>query len=535
MAGCARRALSRIHKVSVSSFVQPAVTCAGLSFHWPDGDVVLDGVDVTFPRARTGLIGDNGSGKSTLLRLLAGQLAPTAGTIAVAGEVGYLPQDMTLQTEQPVAELLGIAKQLAALRAIESGDASATNIATVGEDWDVEERARAQLARFGLPVDLDRVVGSLSGGEAVLAGLVGLLLRRPAVALLDEPTNNLDRPARELLYKAVDDWQGALVVVSHDRELLERVDQIAELREATVRTYGGGFSSYQEQLAAEQAAARRRMRDAEADVRREQRQLIEARTKLARRERYARTDAANKRKPKIVMNQRKQQAQISAGKHRSRMQDDLDDARQSLEDAQGHVRDDDRIHIDLPGTVVPNGRTLVTLSRAGVELSVRGPERIGMVGRNGSGKTTLLRAITGTPLPDIDVAPVEVPMAYLPQRLDILDDSASVLNNIRHAAPKHSYQQVRAQLARFLITGDDVYRPASTLSGGERFRVSLARLLLADPPPVLLLLDEPTNNLDLASVEHLIEALACYRGALIVASHDQPFLEQISIDTWWSL
>ena len=484
---------------------------------------------------RTGLIGDNGSGKSTLLRLLAGQLAPTAGTITVNGSVGYLQQDLTLQPDRSVAALLGIAAQLTALRAIESGDASATNIATVGEDWDIEERARAQLGRVGLPVDLDRAVGTLSGGEAVLAGVVGLLLRDPAVALLDEPTNNLDRPARELLYEAVDDWQGALVVVSHDRQLLERVDQITELREATVRTYGGGFSSYQDQLAVEQAAAKRRVRDAEEDVRREQRQLIEARTKLARRERYARTDFANKRKPKAMMNERKRQAQVSAGKHRIRMQDDLDNVRQSLKDAQGHVRGDDRIRIDLPGTLVSNARTVVTLWRAGVELSVRGPQRIGLVGPNGSGKTTLLNAITGTPTSDIDVVPVEVPVAYLPQRLDVLDDSASVLDNIRRAAPKRSYQQVRAQLARFLITGDRVYQPASTLSGGERFRVSLARLLLADPPPALLLLDEPTNNLDLTSADHLTEALACYRGALIVASHDEPFLEQIGIDTWWSL
>lgn len=513
----------------------PVVTCAGLSFRWPDGTVVLDRLDATFGSGRTGLIGSNGSGKSTLLRLVAGGLSPTAGAVSGAEDVAYLPQDLPLRAECPLSELLGVAGALTALRAIEAGDPSTANFAAVGEDWDVEERAVAELRRFGLPTDLDRPIGTLSGGEGVLAGIVGVLLRQPAVALLDEPTNNLDRPARELLYDAVDRWRGALIVVSHDRELLEHVDQIAELREGALRTYGGPFTAYEEQLAAEQDAARRRVRDAEADLRREQRQLVEARTKLARRERYGATDMANKRKPKMIMNARKREAQVSAGKHCIQMQTDVDDARESLAQARDQVRADDQIRIELPGTAVPSRRILVTLTRRGVDLTVRGPERVAVTGRNGTGKTTLLRAITGVEVPDIAVAPLPVPVAYLPQRLDVLDDAASVLDNVRAAAPERDPQQVRAELARFLLTGDRVRQPAGTLSGGERFRVSLARLLLADPPPQLLLLDEPTNNLDLESAEHLAQALAAYRGGLIVASHDQPFLDRIGIQAWWGL
>jgi len=495
-----------------------AVVCAGLSFDWPDGAPVLRDLDVAFGAGRTGLVGVNGSGKSTLLRLIAGELTPTAGTIRAAGEVGYLPQDATLAADRTTAELLGVASQRAALHAVEAGDPSA--IAAVGDGWDLEERAAAALARFDLPTDLDRSVGSLSGGEAVLVGLAGLLVRRPAITLLDEPTNNLDRRARGLLYEAVASWPGVLLVVSHDRELLELVDTIADLRDGVVRAYGGPLSAYEQQLAAEHETAQRLVRVAEAGVRREQRQLVEARTKLARRVRYANTDHANKRKPKIVMNARRREAQVSAGKHRILQEQRLDGARHELVAAEVAGRDDDHIRVDLPDTAVPAGRTVLQVG----ELTVRGPERIGVLGRNGSGKTTLLRGLD--PL---------VPTGYLPQRLDVLDDTASVLDNVRALAPRADPQQVRARLARFLVRGEAVDRPAGTLSGGERFRVALARLLLAEPPPQLVTLDEPTNNLDLSGVDRLAEALRGYRGALLVASHDLPFLRRLGIARWWSV
>ncbi|WP_232666161.1 ABC-F family ATP-binding cassette domain-containing protein [Pseudonocardia sp. TRM90224] len=495
----------------------PAVVCRALSFAWPDGAPVINGLDVTFDTGRTGLVGDNGTGKSTLLRLVAGLLTPTSGTVVTAGEVGYLAQTLPLRTGATVSDLLGITAKRRAIAAVEAGDVSA--IDEVGDDWLVEERAAAQLERLGLPAELDRTVGTLSGGEAVLTGLAALLLDPPAITLLDEPTNNLDAPARQRLHAAVDEWPGVLVVVSHDRELLEHVDRIAELRDGTVRTFTGTFSAYEAALRAEQEAAQRMVRVAESDVRREQRQVVEAQTKLARRERYAHTDYVNKRKPKIVMNARAREAQVSAGKHRIMQAEKLADARETLRSAESQVRDDHRIRVDLPATAVPAGRTVLELGGR----IVRGPERIGLVGRNGSGKTTLLRAA---------VAAAAVPVGYLPQRLE-LDGSRRVLDIVRDAAPSATPQQVRAGLARFLVRGDQVGRPAATLSGGERFRVCLASLLLADPAPQLLLLDEPTNNLDLASVEQLVDALAGYRGALIVASHDERLLRDIGVGRYW--
>ncbi|MFF4614835.1 ABC-F family ATP-binding cassette domain-containing protein [Nonomuraea jabiensis] len=563
-----------------------------VSFGWPDGTKVLDGLDAAFPAGRTGLIGTNGSGKSTLLKIIAGELAPRPGSVSVSGEIGYLPQNVPLGARRTVSDLLEISATRAALHAIESGDVAEEHFAAVGDDWDVEERARAELDRLGLDhVGLDRTVGTLSGGETIMVALAAQLLKRPEVLLLDEPTNNLDLDARERLYAAVAAWSGVLVVVSHDRALLELVDQIAELRDGVVHMYGGNLSAYEEQVAAEQEAARRMVRTAEGEIRRQQRELIETRTRIDRSRRAGRKAFENNKAPKIVANALKRKAQVTAGKQRNLAIEKLEEARGRLTEAEQAVRDDAEIRIELPGTEVPAGRTVLTLplaatspawpgdgtpdapaagvaseagaskrrrapesgaagaegagqeaDAAGAEgggqeadvdgvrgvvletLVVRGPERIALLGPNGSGKTTLLKRIVEHG--------AHVPVRYLPQRLDLLDDALSVVDNVRAVAPSASVNDVRARLARFLFRGERVSQTVGTLSGGERFRATLAALLSAEPPPQLLLLDEPTNNLDMASVRQLSQALNAYRGALVVASHDVPFLETIGITRW---
>jgi ATPase subunit of ABC transporter with duplicated ATPase domains len=520
----------------------PSLTCSRLRFSWPDGTEVFPELDWQAGPGRWGLIGSNGSGKSTLLRLLTGELTPTAGSVHASGEVGHLPQGVTLETDLRVDEALGIAAVRAALHAIEAGEVSEAHFTAVGDEWDVEERARATLDQLGLEsIGLDRTVGELSGGESVLLRLAALLLRRPDVLLLDEPTNDLDRRARRRLYEAVAAWQGVLVVVSHDRELLELVDRIAELRAGIIRCFGGNLTAYEEAVATEQETAERRLRVAEADLKRQRRDLTDAHTKLAKRARYGRKAAASKNEPKIVMNQRKRDAEVSAGKHRILHEQRMAEARERVGEAAAQVRDDDEIRVDLPSTAVPDGRQVLTLRElrlrcgARAELRVHGSERIALTGDNGAGKTTLLRTVAGELPPVSGEAVAHVPLRYLPQRLDVLDDGLSLVENVRLLAPGADENRVRARLARFLFRGARADRAVGTLSGGERFRATLAAVMLAEPAPQLLILDEPTNNLDMSSVRQLRTALESYAGALIVASHDVPFMRDIGVTRWLRL
>lgn len=524
----------------------PSITCTRLSFSGPAGPTatpLFADLSFTVGAGRTGLVAPNGAGKSALLRLIAGELHPTSGAVTVDGVVGYLPQTLPLLDDRTAAEVLGVAPVIDALNALAAGDSSDHVFTAIGDDWDVEDRTRAQLDRLGLGhIALDRSLRSLSGGEAVTLGLARELLRRPDILLLDEPTNNLDTDARHRLYGALDDFAGCLLLVSHDRVLLDRMDRIAELRRGEMSFYGGNFTAYQQAVDESQRAAADDVRHAEQQLKREKRQRQQARERADRKAGTAQRTVKDAGLPKIVIGAMKRRAQETAGRgddvHAKRM----DDAKARLDEAERTLRDDDTLVLELPDTLVPSGRKMLQVSDihfgrdgrdilAGVNLTVRGPERIALTGPNGAGKTTLLRAVLGELSPDAGtVEAADGRVAYLSQRLDLLDDARTVADNLAASAPSLSVTRRRHLLAQFLFRGDVVNLPVGALSGGERLRATLACVLFAEPAPQLLLLDEPTNNLDLASVEQLESALSAYRGAFLVVSHDQSFLDAIGVN-----
>jgi len=523
-----------------------SIVCSHLSFSWPDDTPVFQDLSFTVGGGRTGLVAPNGAGKSTLLKLIAGELRPGGGTVTVGGVLGYLPQELPFVGDLTVAEVLGIAPVLAALHAVEAGDAREEHFTTIGTDWDVEERTRGQLDRLGLAdVELTRRIDTLSGGQVVSLGLAGQLLKRPDVLLLDEPTNNLDLDARRTLYSVLDEWGGCLLLVSHDRALLDRTDRIAELHRGDVRYFGGNFTAYTEAVSAGQEVAERNVRNAEQEVKREKREMQQARERAARRASTAARNVKDAGLPKILAGARQRRAQESAGKADGTHAARVGAARARLDEASLALRDEQKIALELPETRVPAGRTVFVgegirvrdlFTRDGIDLAIRGPERIALTGPNGAGKSTLLRAIQGELQPDAGTTTrADGRIAYLSQRLDLLDPDRTVAESLAASAPAMPPSRRMHLLARFLFRGTRIHLPIGALSGGERLRATLACVLFAEPAPQLLLLDEPTNNLDLVSVGQLESALAAYEGAFVVVSHDERFLAEIGVNRWLRL
>lgn len=515
-----------------------------LSFSWPDGTPVFADLSFALGPSRTGLVAHNGAGKSTLLRLLAGELAPHAGILEINGRLGYLPQWQDTPPDACVADMLGVAEALQAVDAVLAGDADATLLERAEGHWDLRERIAVLLAQFGLhEVSLERKVSAFSGGEAMALALAARLLHRPAILLLDEPTNHLDRTARQRLKDVLHAFGGCLLVASHDRDLLEGMQQIAELQPSRLRLTGGGYSAYRAAADGEQAAAEHRVRHLRKELRRGKHALQQARERADRRASNASRTLPEAGLPKIVAGNLARRAEVSAGKAAGVHDARVDQVRDALRRAEQDAATSAMPRFSLPATRVGPTQHVLTAERLqgrgndgplwgteGVTLTIRGPERIALEGDNGVGKTTLLQLLAG------DKAPVRgecrvgaLRVAYLSQRLDQLAPALSLAENFARTAPSLSSQQRADVLARLGFRGDRMQLPAHVLSGGERLRATLACVLHADTAPQLLLLDEPTNNLDLDATLDLEQALRDYEGALVVASHESGFLRSIGV------
>lgn len=590
-----RSASSRDARSHATSHAAAHISIAHLHFAHPSQPPLFVDLSAVFSAPLTGLIGDNGCGKTTLMRLILGDLTPSSGSLAAPARMAYLPQDLGLDREQTLAELCGISEILRALQAVESGEYSPELYETIGDNWDVEERTLTILTTYGFTpatvVDRDnpesvralfaRQMRSFSGGEAVIAALASLMVSDPELILLDEPTNNLDSSAKAQLFATLESLPCPALIISHDRDLLERVNVIAELHSdrqglAHLRLFEGNYSTYRQALETEQQAAQRRVSEAKNRVRSAHREWVHAQEIISKNMAQVWKDD----QPDTILALTKDASRQAAAKLRVLRIGKQEQAQEEYQNAQDEVRVQEKIYAELSQQPLPAGRKVLELHRvdsrrvdsrvsretfavqqpakvdslhfspaeAGDKnqqgtpaehpehLILSGPEHLRITGANGSGKTTLLNAIAHAGEADYR-SPVQptyrvdycLDGAYIPQRIT-LDPQLTLLQSVQRANPGVSEQHLRDQLARLLFRRESVHHKTGELSGGERFRAAVAQVLLADPVPQLLMLDEPTNNLDISSVDWLVQVLEAYTGALIVVSHDEDFCRRIRID-----
>jgi len=499
-------------------------------------------MSVSFPDKKTGLVGKNGTGKTTLLRLIVGELQPAGGDMERTTDIAYMPQDYRLDLSQNISQVLGIDKKLEAIKKIKDGDEDERLLAGIGDDWDIEDRARVAMGKMDLEeMDLMRIVATLSGGERIKVLLANLLLEDAGFLIIDEPTNNLDAEAKEAVYALIRTWRKGLLVVSHDRELLDLMDEIAELSRGGIKTYGGNYEAYIAQKRAEEEALERQLVSARQELRKDKKEAIAVRERQQKRNSHGKKAVVGQKINKGKINEMISQANATTGRLKIRHEQKVRDAQNKFEDLRSRIPETNRIFIELPDSRIPNGKSVAEFENVSfsyapdkpllldINFAIAGPERIALTGRNGSGKTTLIRLLLGELRPLSGEVRLGVTrLAYLDQHVAFMDNNKTLLDNLKTMSGLVD-SDGRNYLAKFLFESDAVFKDFGALSGGERIRAALASALAQKETPQLLILDEPTNNLDLDSIERLESALANFEGALLVISHDKTFLENIGI------
>lgn len=516
-----------------------------ITFGFPAGDLLFNSITLTIPsQSKSALVGSNGMGKSTLLKIMAKEMEPLQGNINAEGELFYVPQMFGNFSQLTIAQCLKIDKKLNALQNITNGEVDEIYFETLNDDWDIEERCQQALQYWKLEnLDLNEKLENLSGGQKTKVFLAGIQINQPEIILLDEPTNHLDLEGRNLLYDFIEKSNATIIMVSHDRTLLNLADTIFELSNQGISSYGGNYDFYAEQKAIENEALQN-------DIHAKERALKKAKEKERETlERKQKLDARGKGKQeksgvaRIMMNTLRNNAEKNSSKLKSVHTEKINNISGDLRDLRSSVRNLDQMKVSFNDSDLHSGKILISaedmnfrytdknLWKENLNLEIRSGDRIAIKGSNGSGKTTLIKLLLGDLLPSSgSISRSDFNTIYIDQEYSLLDKTATVYEFAQqfndHAMPE---SEVKTLLSRFLFGKETWDKKCDVLSGGERLRILLCGLSISNKAPDMIILDEPTNNLDLQNVEILTNSIKDYHGTLVVISHDGVFLEEIGV------
>lgn len=510
-----------------------------LSLNLPDGRALFDRLNHTFNPKITGIVGANGCGKSMLGRLLTGEQLPTSGSVQCEGRVYAVSQSLEPERYPSVAALAGVEQVLAALDRIARGGIGDEDYSLAADQWDCAARLQAALHQIGLGhLTAESTTQMLSGGERQRIALLGGWLSGADWLILDEPSNHLDADQRLMLAQQMSRWPAGLILISHDRSLLEHVNEIVELSPAGLAVYGGNYSHYVAAYELEQHSAVSALQSARANAKREQREAVVQMERQHRRNARGDRQARDGNQTKLITNALKERSENSQGRLRINKMAAQAEHQQRISDAYARCAPELQRLMLPPESTVPNAKLVVQLidvvlpfgDQTPISLTVTGPRRIAVAGGNGSGKSTLLRVIAGQLAPVQGAVTQGCQAGWLDQHAGLEHPDRTAIQWLFESNPQLPEAQARTRLAQMGIDADRAVLKTCHLSGGERVKIALAAQLYSLKPPQLLLLDEPDNHLDLPSKIALEQMLDQYQGALIVVSHDSDFLDSLCLD-----
>lgn len=516
------------------------------SYSHPDKEILFTDLQLSISAGdKIALIGANGSGKSTLLKLIAGELPVTDGTMQLAEKPYFVPQIFGQFNHLRIAEALQIDVKLKALHAILEGDTSDQNLQLLNDDWTIEERCAEALRYWQLnELDLNQHMSALSGGQKTKVFLAGIDIHQPSFVLLDEPSNHLDTASRELLYHYIRSSKATMLIVSHDRTLLNLISTVAVLSKKGIGMYGGNYDFYLEQKELETEALQEDVRSKEKALRKakeKERESIERQQKLNARGKTKKEKAGI---PTIAMNTLRNNAEKSTAKLKSAHNEKIGSIKNELQHLRNELPDLSQMRFGFDDSALHKGKRLFEATainfrynkklvwKEDLDVLISSGERIALRGVNGSGKTTLLKMILG----EFEVVTGSVYNSilhpvYIDQDYSLINNRLTVYQQVQQYNTLLLLEhEVKSRLNRFLFDKDDWDKPCGNLSGGERMRLMLCCLTVRFQFPDMIVLDEPTNNLDLQSIAILTSALKQYKGTLLVVSHDEYFLKEINTE-----
>ena len=559
-----------------------SISIQQISYIHPDKEVLFSDLNFAISKGqKLGLVGNNGCGKSTLLQIIAGQLSPSSGVIVRPDDLYYIPQHFGQYDSLTIAQALRIERKQQALHAILSGDASNENFVVLDDDWNIEERSIAALDLWGLgQFTLSYPMNLLSGGEKTRVFLAGMDIHHPSVILMDEPTNHLDSSGRQRLYDWVEKCRSTLLVVSHDRTLLNLLPEICELEKHQINYYGGNYEFYKEQKTLMQEALQQRIEEKEKALRIARKVARETAERRDKQNVRGEKNNIKKGVPRIVLNALQGKSEKSTSKLNSAHQEKAEKLTDERNQLRGSLSPTATLKTDFNSSSLHTGKILVTakevnfgyhpnsinshiqmnneanladtgnhsgpdshdiqdngdfkqqLWQTPISFQLKSGDRLRIEGANGSGKTTLLKLITGQLQPqEGNLTRMEFTYVYLNQEYSIIDDRNSILEQAyafnNRNLPEH---EIKIILNRYLFPASEWDKSCRKLSGGEKMRLAFCCLMISNNTPDMFILDEPTNNLDIQSIEIITATIKNYTGTVIAISHDDYFIQEIGIE-----